>query len=441
VVVAQYILGVLIIVVGLLLSIGLHEVGHLIPAKRFGVYVPQYMIGLGPTLWSRKFGETEYGVKAIPLGGYISMAGMFPPARKDKTSENRRQGLFRTLMQDAREASAESVSHGGESRAFYRLAIWKRIIIMLGGPTMNLVIGVVLLTITFCAIGIPQSTTTIDSVSKCVIPVSSQRTSCELSDPLAPAAAAGVIPGDRIVSIDGTPISTWEQATTLIRAAPNTELSIVVSRSGEEIALAATPVLDERYALTQDGSVATDTNGKAITEKVGFLGLGPTSTYVPQPFSSVIPVVGQSMVGIGTSLVTLPQKVVDLAQSTFGSEKRDPNGLIGVVGIGRLGGEIASSTEFSETQRVQLLLSVLASLNIALFVFNLVPLLPLDGGHVAGAIWEGTRRLFAKLMKRRDPGPVDIAKLIPLTFAVVILLIGLTAFVVIADVINPVTIQ
>jgi len=116
-----YVLGVVILIVGLALSIGLHEIGHLVPAKRFGVKVGQYMIGFGPTLWSRKFGETEYGVKAIPLGGYISMAGMYPPDKKGGRPRDSSTGFVQALVQDARDTSAQTVSAGEEDRVFFVL--------------------------------------------------------------------------------------------------------------------------------------------------------------------------------------------------------------------------------------------------------------------------------------------------------------------------------
>src|SRR5690606_16847189 len=129
--------------VGLGLSIGLHEVGHLVPAKLFGVRVGQYMIGFGPRLWSRRFGETEYGVKVLPLGGFISMSGMYPPSDRSGPAK----GLFASLVQDARAANDETIAAGSEERVFYRLPVWKRIIVMLGGPAMNLILAIGIFTL------------------------------------------------------------------------------------------------------------------------------------------------------------------------------------------------------------------------------------------------------------------------------------------------------
>jgi membrane-associated protease RseP (regulator of RpoE activity) len=436
-----YILGILVIVVGLALSIGLHEVGHLLPAKLFGVRVGQYMIGFGPTLWSRKYGETEYGFKAIPMGGYISMSGMYPPAKPGGKAREASTGFFQTLVQDARTASAETVLVAEEHRTFYQLPIFKRIIIMLGGPLMNLLIGLVLYAVLLCGFGIAQVSTTVGSVSACVISQSSTQTECEPNDPVAPGAAAGLEPGDRFVSINGTTISEWQQATAFIRDNPGEPLTMVVERDGENVTLTATPLLTERYVYNDSNEVVTDADGNTVTEDVGFLGIGAATETVRQPVSSVLPAVGDNIAQVVHLIVNLPDRLVGIANAAFGTEERDPNGPVSVVGVGRMAGEIASIDTIPIVDRAAALLSLLASLNIALFVFNLIPLMPLDGGHVAGALWEGIRRFFAKLFGRADPGPVDTAKVIPLTLVVVVLLGSMTLLLVYADIVKPITFQ
>jgi membrane-associated protease RseP (regulator of RpoE activity) len=460
-----YILGILIVVIGLALSIGLHEIGHLVPAKLFGVRVGQYMIGFGPTLWSKKFGETEYGFKAIPMGGYISMSGMYPPAKDGAASRASSTGFFQTLVQDAdselepvsaaqttrkplfddlvtgaRSASAATVLEGEESRTFYQLPVFKRIIIMLGGPLMNLLIGVVLYGVLLSGFGIAQASTTVGGVSECVIPATSERQECEASDPEAPGAAAGLLPADQIISMNGTPIESWDQATALIRAAAGSTLTIVVEREGAETTLVAEPLLTERYVYNDDYSIAEDSEGTRITEQVGFLGISPASEVVQQPLSEVLPAVGDNIVRVGNLILNLPQRLIDVVGAAFGPEERDPNGPISVVGVGRLAGEITSLNTIPVTERASSLIGLLASLNIALFVFNLIPLMPLDGGHVAGALWEALRRFFARLFGRPDPGPVDTAKLVPLTLVVVVLLGAMSLLLIYADIVKPISI-
>lgn len=433
-----FVIGVAIIVVGLAVSIGLHEIGHLVPAKLFGVKVTQYMIGFGPTIWSKRKGETEYGVKAIPLGGYIAMIGMFPPA-KGQAATAGSTSFFRGLVQDARDSSAESITPGDEHRAFYRLPVWKRIIVMFGGPFMNLVLAIVLFGVLLMGFGISQPSTTIGSVSECALPATSERQTCETGDPAAPGAEAGIQPGDRILVVAGEPIESWNESTAIIRDHPGEAIEMVVLRDGEEVTLEVTPLLSERYVTDEQGMVVTDAAGDPVTVQAGFVGIGPASETVRQPVTAVLPMVGENVQAVAGIILNLPQRIIDVANAAFGPEERDPNGPISVVGVGRVAGEIASLDEVPIASKAAGLVGILASLNVALFVFNLIPLLPLDGGHIAGAIWEAIRRGWAKLRRQPDPGPVDMAKLMPLTFAVVIVLGGMSALLIYADIVKPVS--
>ncbi|SIO18036.1 RIP metalloprotease RseP [Agromyces cerinus subsp. cerinus] len=432
-----FIIGVVIIVIGLAVSIGLHEIGHLVPAKIFGVKVTQYMIGFGPTVWSRRKGETEYGLKAIPLGGYISMIGMFPPAKGERVHADS-TGFFRGLVQDARDSSTESITPGDEHRAFYLLPVWKRIIVMFGGPFMNLLLAVVLFGVLLMGFGVAQASTTVGSVSACALPATSERQTCEPGDPAAPGAAAGIEPGDVIVSVAGEPIESWNESTAIIRSHPGEPVAFVVERDGETVELEVTPMLSERYVLDEKGQIATDASGTQLTESAGFVGIGAATEIVQQPVTAVLPAVGENVAGVAGIILNLPQRIVDVANAAFGPEERDPNGPMSVVGVGRLAGEIATIDEIPIASKAATMIGILGSLNIALFVFNLIPLLPLDGGHIAGALWEGIRRGFAKLFRRPDPGPVDLAKLMPVTLAVVVIFGAMSALLIYADIVKPV---
>lgn len=427
--VIAFIIGVVLLVVGLAVSIALHELGHLLPAKKFGVRVGQYMIGFGPTLWSRRRGETEYGFKAIPLGGYISMAGMYPPSPAASGEGKAGGGFFATMVQDARSANDETLAGEDGHRTFYELAVWKRVVIMLGGPVMNLLLAFVLFAIVFSGIGVQTATTTIASVNECVLTADDDPArACTAADPASPAAEAGILPGDVIVSVDGTPVATFADASAIIQASPDTALDVVVQRDGAERSLRVTPMLAERQVQGADG--------QTVTAEVGFVGMTAAVDYVRQPIwagpESVLDQTGQ-VAGI---IWQLPAKVYQTAADMVTGQERDPNGPLSVVGAGRLAGEVAA-VDAPILNRVSGLLGLLGSLNIALFVFNLIPLLPLDGGHVVVALWDGIKRAWAKLTGRGAPKPVDATKLVPVTFVVVIALIVMGGILILADVVNP----
>ena len=440
--VALSLLGVVIIGLGLAASIALHEIGHLVPAKAFGVRVTQYMIGFGPTVWSRRRGETEYGIKAIPLGGYIRMIGMYPPHRGDAPGTVREDstGFVQQMAKDAKEYEAAQYDPAEVHRTFVSLSVPRKIVVMLGGPAMNLLLSVLLIGLLACGIGLPAVTPAVQAVSECVLPADApEGTSCE-GRPAAPALAAGIRPGDTLIEIDGHQIRRWEDVTAAVRAAGDRTVPVVVERDGEELTLEATPIVDARPVLDENGAVVRDDSGAMLTEQVGFLGVSGTPDLVRQSPAAVPELAWSTLSQTARLVIALPARLVDVAKAAFGPGERDPSGPIGVVGVTRLAGEVAAADQpgFELREKTGTMISMLASLNMALFVFNLLPLLPLDGGHVAGALVEGVRRWIARLRGRPDPGPVDISRMLPLTNAVAIVLLVMTVLLLYADIVKPI---
>ncbi|ROR74015.1 M50 family metallopeptidase [Bogoriella caseilytica] len=437
----DFLIGVGILAFGLILSIALHEIGHLVPAKLFGVKTPQYMVGFGPTLWSTTRKGTEYGLKAIPLGGYVRMLGMFPPGRPGRT-RTRKDGRL-TLVEEARVSALEELGEGEQHRAFYRLSVPKKLVVMLGGPAMNLLIAVGLLAIVVTTVGVGTTTNTLGTVQQC-LPGDAEATECTDADPAAPAAEAGLAPGDTVISWGGQSVSEWEDLTAAIAAGGIQATEIEVLRAGASApeTLTVTPALVERPVFDERGAVVESESGEPLTQQQPFVGISPTWELRRQPVTEVPQMSWELFTATGEIVLTLPQRLVDIAGAAFGSGERD-GAVVGLVGVGRFAGEIASIEveDYGMTERAVDMTSLLLSLNMALFVFNLIPLLPLDGGHVAGALWEGLRRQIARLRGKPDPGPVDTARLLPLTYVVVVFIIGMSLLLAYADIVRPVSLM
>ena len=334
----------------------------MLPAKKFGVLVPDYAVGFGPALWKKKIGDTTYALRAILLGGYVKIVGMYAPARPGTRLVGR--GGKPTLAQEAREASAEEIPEGQEHRAFYRLSAPKKIAVMLGGPLMNLLICIVLSAVTMIGIGAPTASRTIADVPATIMSASGEVAS--------PAYEAGVRPGDTVLAWNGQPVATFAQLQRAIGATPEGESAVLtVERDGTTVDLTVSPVTGSQ---------------------------------------------GARIVGVG---------------------------VVSVVGVGRLAGEVTGDSQAlglrDTRQVVAVLLSLLASLNMALFVFNLIPLPPLDGGHILGALYEGVRRTVARVRGAEDPGPADTARLVPVTWVVGGLLVAMSVILIVADIVKPVS--
>ncbi|MEU8873443.1 site-2 protease family protein [Streptomyces javensis] len=427
------VLGIVVFAVGLLISIAWHELGHLSTAKLFGIRVPQYMVGFGPTIFSRKKGETEYGVKAVPLGGYIRMIGMFPPGDDGKITA-RSTSPWRGMIEDARSAAFEELQPGDEKRLFYTRKPWKRVIVMFAGPFMNLVLAVAIFLGVMMSFGVNTQTTNVGTVSQCVVAASASTDKCPKGAKDSPAKAAGLQPRDKIVAFNGHPTPDWGTLQQDIRETTG-PATITVERDGVRKTLNANLIKNQVAKSDGNGGYV---EGEFVT--AGFLGFTPANGVVQQSFGQSVDRMGNMVEDGIDSMIALPSKIPDLWNAAFGDGERKADSPMGVVGAARVGGEVAN-LDIPPSQRIATMLFLVAGFNLSLFLFNMLPLLPLDGGHIAGAVWEAIRRHTARLVRRPDPGPFDVAKMMPAAYVIAGVFICFTLLVLVADVVNPVKIS
>ncbi|WP_062208059.1 M50 family metallopeptidase [Demequina oxidasica] len=432
------VVGILVLVLGLLISIGLHEMGHMIPAKKFGVRVSQYFVGFGPTLWSRHGKETEYGIKAIPLGGYVKLVGMIPP--EDAVKPLKVRGRIAEMIGDSRAASTEEILPGEDHRAFYHLAWWKKVIVMAGGPLVNLVLALILFTTVLVGFGTPTATLTVNETVPCIPAVGSIE--CEAGDPLSPAAEAGLEPGDQITAIDGVTVTEWPELTEYVAANPGKTMPLDVIRDGQDVELTVRPTERERAVTDADGVAVTNASGDVETETVGYLGVAPEVVNQPQGIGAGAALTWNYLGKTFNVVFHLPQNLYHVTLAALGQEDRDTQSVIGVVGVGRIAGDVASADVegYGLGEKIADMLMLLGGLNLALFVFNMIPLVPLDGGHIASAVWQAIKNGWAKARALPKPRPVDVARMMPLAYGVFGLLLVMGLVLIVADIVAPVSV-
>jgi membrane-associated protease RseP (regulator of RpoE activity) len=396
-----FIIGILTFIVALLVSVMLHEFGHFITAKKFGMRVTQFFLGFGTTLWSFFRGETEYGIKALPFGGFVKITGM---------------------------TSVEEVDVADEPRSFRNQPGWQRIIVLAAGSFMHFVLALFLLFILAIGIGDPSSNSNqLSGITTCA-PASV--TALHSNDPCpgggikSPALKAGIKPGDTIVSLAGKPVHSYDQLHAVLKAEPaNVPLPIEIVRNGHTlhrtVSLAQIPKYDVRY-----------------------LGVEPVTTYQRLGFGGSVAFAGSQFGDTITSSVSAIGKLPAAIPDLFAKDRaKTPAGDVSsVVGVADVTGDVTQAA-IPWQAKASLILFLIASLNIFVGLFNLLPLLPLDGGHLAVVIYERIRAWFARLRGMPDPGLVDIQKLVPVSMLVFAVLVGFGTLLIAADIFNPVHLQ
>ena len=414
-------IGVLIFALGILVSVCLHEAGHLLTAKSFGMKATQYFAGFGPTVFSFRRGETEYGLKAIPAGGFVKIVGMTP---------------------------LEDVAPADQSRSFWRFPLWQRTIVLVAGSLTHFVLAVLIFFFAAFTTGLPnpaaatfdafEADPVVGQVSECVIQdyalaADGGLRPCRAGDPAGPARAAGLRSGDEIVSFGGTPITTYGDLVETIRATPPGPVDVTYLRGVTESTTTADLVATQRPALT-------DETGTGPRQTVSAIGLSVEAPSLELHYSAAAAApasvwyLGETVGLTFEAIGNFPSKVPKLIDA-IGGEERDPETPISVVGASRVGGEAV------ELGLPIVFLALLGGLNVFIGVFNLFPLLPLDGGHVAIAWYERARSWLAARRGRPDPGRVDYNKLLPLTYVVLLVFGGLTLLTLTADIVNPITLR
>ena len=397
-----FLLGVLIFIAALLVSVMLHEFGHFVTAKAFRMRVTQFFIGFGRTLWSTFRGETEYGVKALWVGGFVKIVGM---------------------------TSMEQVDVADEPRSFRSKPGWQRIIVLAAGSFMHFVLALFLFFLVGFAIGQPtdysaRGTNVISSVTSCVPPSAQAANSTNpcsgASAGKSPAAAAGIRPGDKIISVDGRPVRNWNQLHTALTGLPtDASVPVVIERGGHDLHLQVT------LAKVPGRSVPFLGVDPVLYQRTTFLG---GWSYAGNQFVTTI-------TGSASAIAKLPSAVPDLFSKNRGHTAAGQ--VTSVVGVGDVTGQVVQAA-LPWQVKLDIVLEIVASLNIFVGVFNLLPLLPLDGGHLAVVIFERLRAWFNRLIGRPDPGLVDIQRLVPVSLLVFGVLVLFGTLLIAADIVNPV---
>jgi membrane-associated protease RseP (regulator of RpoE activity) len=389
-------LGWVIFILALCVSIMVHETGHFVTAKRFGMVVTRYFVGFGPTLWSTWRRGTEYGVKALPVGGFVKIVGMHSLDDVD-------------IPED-------------ESWTFRRKPAWQRLVVLYAGVLMNFVLAFVLLIGMYAIIGtVNDNTTQLGVISPCVAANVTDLDNgvCGSSTQASPAKAAGLELGDTVTSFNGKPVSSWAQLGDAIKdVKPGSEVDLTVLRDGREVRL------HTRLAQVP---------GRAG----GYMGIEPAVVFQPAglgSFGQAWSFAGQVITGTGQAFGNLGSSFSQMFKSNRSASSGGQ--LCSVICAGEQTSQ-AVSAEIGWKSKAEVVIVITAELNILLGLANMLPLMPLDGGLGAVVIFESIRSRIARKRRRPDPGLVDIGKVVPVMFSIFAIFAVFIAIVMLADIVNP----
>ena len=393
--------GVALFALGIMVTIALHEWGHMRSALACGMKVRRFYVGFGPTVvkWNRK--GIEYGFKAVPLGGFCDIAGM---TAMDEIDEDERP------------------------YAMVYKPWWQRIFVLSGGVLMNILVGLVVLYAVAVTAGLPDPDADYTpTVAKTACVPASQIDAQKLSDctGAGPAAEAGIREGDRITAVNGEAVASFVDLRAKLYEMPGKTADLTVERGTEvlhiDVPVTSVTRLNQAGETVTVGAIGVTSEPVDVMRSYGPLdGIGATVRFSGSMLSATL-----------QGLASFPGKIPGVVASIFGAE-RDQEGPMSVVGASRVGGELVERSQWT------MFLMMLASLNFFLALFNLVPLPPLDGGHIAVVIYEKIRD-FIRGLRGIAPGqPADYTKLMPITYVMSAVLLGIGAIVIIADVVNPV---